>query len=1011
MVFLPEQRLVLGTALVAYTSGSARVNHLDDTGMIRVGSLAAGAPRAGGLTGVPHDFLLAPQLARPQVTAELAAAVAAEHFGVDGSVRELGSQQDRNFEVRSPRGRFVLKVANPAFSDLELTAQDAALAHLAARAPDLVVPRSAPARDGSTVARFKGPDGPLRARLLTFVEGVPLAQHRHLAPVVVAALGDLAGAVAAALADLQAPGLVRGLQWDVRRAREVCTLLAPHLPDAGRRTSLLEAVGSASDRLDTLAPGLRVQPVHGDVTDDNVVCGRGPDGRPVPQGVIDFGDVGLGWVVGDLAATVASVLHHDPQRPLTVLPAIRAYAARLPLTDEEIQALWPAVVARAAVLVASGVHQGVIDPGNDYAIEAQDREWRMLAAAVALPVEVATAAIRDALGRPVQRTQVGGVSLLPRLPADLLDLSVTTEAMHDGSWLEPGAEQQAAASRVTVTRWGEARITRTRLYSRLAPATVALGVDVSCPDGTPVSAPFAGLLRVVDAGWVLTGNGLELHMSGLEAVPTDVAEGSPLGLVSGGRLTVQLCTVPGLLPPAFARPEEAAAWQAVCPDPSPLLGLDVDLARPEPVSPEELLARRHRAFADVQEYYYAAPPRIERGWRHHLFDTSARSYLDAVNNVASVGHAHPRVTHAAARQWDLLNTNSRFHYATVADFSERLAALLPDQLDTVFLVNSGSEAVDLALRLAQSFTGRPDVLCLAEAYHGWTTASDAISTSVADNPQALSTRPDWVHPLPAPNPYRGLFRGPDAGDAYLEQACGEVARMVAAGRPPGAFICEAVYGNAGGIALPDGYLSMLYRTVRAAGGLCVADEVQVGYGRLGSSFWGFEQQGVVPDLVTVAKAMGNGHPLGAVITRRDVAEEFRRNGYFFSSAGGSPVSCAIGMAVLDVIEQECLQERAAVVGAHLRRRFEDLALEVELIGAVHGLGLYVGVELVRDRVTLEPATEETAAICERLLELGVVLQATGDRLNVLKVKPPMCLTVEGADFFVDRVAEVLLCGW
>lgn len=235
--------------------------------------------------------------------------------------------------------------------------------------------------------------------------------------------------------------------------------------------------------------------------------------------------------------------------------------------------------------------------------------------------------------------------------------------------------------------------------------------------------------------------------------------------------------------------------------------------------------------------------------------------------------------------------------------------------------------------------------------------------------------------------------------------------MVTAGHPPAALICEAVYGNAGGIPLPDGYLETLYGAVRAAGGLCVADEVQVGYGRLGRWFWGFEQQGVVPDVVAVAKAMGNGHPLGAVITRRDVAEEFRRNGYFFSSAGGSPVSCAIGMAVLDVIEKEGLQDRAAVVGAHLRRRLEDLALEVELIGAVHGLGLYLGVELVRDRVTLEPATEETAAICERLLELGVVLQATGDRLNVLKVKPPLCLTLDGADFFADRVAEVLLCGW
>ena len=298
-------------------------------------------------------------------------------------------------------------------------------------------------------------------------------------------------------------------------------------------------------------------------------------------------------------------------------------------------------------------------------------------------------------------------------------------------------------------------------------------------------------------------------------------------------------------------------------------------------------------------------------------DARARTYLDAVNNVAGCGHAHPVITRAAARQWSLLNTNSRFHYRALADFSARLAALLPDPLDTVFLVNSGSEAVDLALRLARTATGRDDVLCVAEAYHGWTLASDAVSTSVADNPQALSTRPDWVHPLPAPNDYRGVFRGPGAGPQYVADARAASTRWSAPAARRRRFLAEAFYGNAGGIALPDGYLAGVYEAVRAAGGLCLADEVQVGYGRLGSSFWGFEQQGVVPDVVTVAKAMGNGHPLGAVITTRALAEAFAANGYFFSSAGGSPVSCAVGNAVLDVLEGEGLQANARAVGGHL----------------------------------------------------------------------------------------------
>ena len=308
----------------------------------------------------------------------------------------------------------------------------------------------------------------------------------------------------------------------------------------------------------------------------------------------------------------------------------------------------------------------------------------------------------------------------------------------------------------------------------------------------------------------------------------------------------------------------------------------------------ELLARRESAFADVQEHYYDEPPVMVRGWREHLIDADGRVYLDTLNNVTSIGHAHPRLVDAVAEQWRLLNTNSRFHYPAVVEFSERLAALAPDPLDTVFLVNSGSEAVDLALRLGQAWSGRRDVLAVQEAYHGWTYLTDAVSTSIADNPAALETRPAWVHTVPAPNPFRGAHTGADAG-GYARDAAAEIERLAAAGTPVGAFIAEAVFGNAGGLALPDGYLDAVYRAVRAHGGLAIADEVQVGYGRLGEWFWGFEQQGVVPDVIAVAKAMGNGHPLGAVITTRQIAERYRAGGYFFSSAGGSPVSSVVGL--------------------------------------------------------------------------------------------------------------------
>jgi 4-aminobutyrate aminotransferase-like enzyme len=363
---------------------------------------------------------------------------------------------------------------------------------------------------------------------------------------------------------------------------------------------------------------------------------------------------------------------------------------------------------------------------------------------------------------------------------------------------------------------------------------------------------------------------------------------------------------------------------------------------------------------------------------------------------------------AVSRQLNLLNTNSRFLYEAYADFTEKLLAHSPDpSLDTVIPVNSGSEALDLAIRLAQVATGRRHVLAVREGYHGWTMAADAVSTSAFDNPYALESRPDWVLLADAPNPYRGVHRGADAAEGYLAGLREAIAEFDRAGTPPAAFLCEPVHGNAGGVLPPEGYLEGAYEAIRAAGGLAIADEVQVGYGRLGSAFWGSEMLGAVPDIIATAKAAGNAYPLGAVITRREIVDALRDEGMFFSSAGGAPASSVAGIAVLDAIREERLQQNAHEVGEHLRGRLLDLMGEHPIIGAVHGRGLYLGIELVRNRETLEPATEETARVCERLLDFGVIMQATSERQNVLKVKPPLVLTREEADRFVGALERVL----
>ncbi|RRR77915.1 aminotransferase [Streptomyces sp. RP5T] len=948
-----------------------------------------------------------------------AAAVLATRFGVRGTVRDLGSQQDRNFRVRGEAGEYVLKVANPATGTAELRAQCAAVEHLAGALPGLRLPRALPGTDGDVVQPFLVDGVELACRLLEFVPGEPIMDSRYLAPPVVARLGEIAGRITAALADFAAPESDRFRPWDLRNALEVIEALAPHWPDRARADRVLSAARAAYALVEPHAKDLPVQFVHGDITDNNVVCESAHDGRRMPVGVIDFGDLGTGWTVAEPAVTCTSVLHHHGARPASALPAVRAFDAVRPLSDEEVAVLWPLVVLRAAVMVVSGQYDVLQDPGNGYASAALDREWAMFESAVSVPAPVMTARLREALGRPLPRLAVRPAHrMLPDLPDGVpaLDLSAQSDDLHSGRWLAADAETALAEGRpATRTRHGEYRMTRTTLDTTDTPATCALGVDLHLADPLEVRAPWAGTLtRHADGTLDLRGDGPVLWLHGVTdpAAPGPVAAGQRLGTVAGQdgghTLGVQLSTLADdRRPPRFATPDLAAGWLAVSPDPTALItGRDPG----EPSADEDLLDRRDGTFAGVQEHYYDEPPRIERGWRHHLVDTQGRGYLDMLNNVTILGHGHPALSDAVHRQWRRLNTNSRFHYGSVVELSERLTALLPPELDTVFLVNSGSEAVDLALRLAWAATGRQDTVAVEEAYHGWTYASDAVSTSIADNPNALTSRPSWVHTVAAPNSYRGRHRGAEAR-RYGPEAAARITGLAEQGRPPAAFICEPFYGNAGGLPLPEGYLRQVYDATRAAGGLCIADEVQVGYGRLGTHFWGFEQQGVVPDVVTVAKAMGNGHPLGAVITRREIADAYRTQGYFFSSAGGSPVSSVVGLAVLDALRDERLQDNALEVGGYLKRRLEELADRHPLIGAVHGSGLYLGVEFVRDRATLEPATEETAAICDRLRELGVIVQPTSDRQCVLKIKPPMCLTRESADVFTAALDDVLTHGW
>ncbi|XP_035776233.1 alanine--glyoxylate aminotransferase 2-like [Anopheles albimanus] len=426
---------------------------------------------------------------------------------------------------------------------------------------------------------------------------------------------------------------------------------------------------------------------------------------------------------------------------------------------------------------------------------------------------------------------------------------------------------------------------------------------------------------------------------------------------------------------------------------------------------DTIALRNKHIGKSCQLFYRADPLKIVRGQGQYMYDELGARYLDCINNVAHVGHCHPKVVEAGRRQLATLSTNNRFLHDELVLCARTLAEKLPGRLSVCYFVNSGSEANDLALRLARQHTGRHEVITLDHAYHGHVSAVMDISPYKFNQPGG-DPKPDFVHVAPCPDVYRGKYRdcdyppGTDLGELYA----GEVQRLLERS-PTGvaAFIAESLQSCGGQIIPPPNYFRRVYEAVRAAGGATIADEVQVGFGRIGTHYWAFEPHQIIPDIVTIAKPMGNGHPVGAVVTTPEIAESFASTGVcYFNTYGGNPVSCAIANAVMRVIDEERLQENALLVGRYLLDQCRSLAAEYELVGDVRGTGLFVGIELVSDRLRRVPATAAAKAVVERMKTVHrILVSSDGPDDNVVKLKPPMVFTRENADEFLVGFRECL----
>lgn len=1002
---------------------------------------------------------------RPALSPTAVAELLAAHYGLTArAVAPLPSDRDQNFAVDTERGRCVLKVC--AFGEREavLRQQDAALQRIAERAPDLHCPRRVLTRTGDPFTTVSAHGRAHLARLVTWVDGTPMA---HVCPQghdLWLSLGALVAKVDAAIADVPTEPPGPGFAWDLRRAAHEIERRIAAIRDPARRALVRDAL-AAFVAQEAVWSRLPTTALHNDANDHNVLVGPLTPGREALRhrravGLIDFGDMVAGPRVFGLAIAAAYACLGQPGPIGVAVTVAGGYHGVAPLSEAELACLWPALRARLAVSVCVAAEQRAAEPDNEYLSVSEAPAWAALERSAHLPASLAEAAIRSACGHepcaanPAVVAHLRHAAAAPLLgatwqiaPTRLIDWSPDSPDVvipRDAASTAELAQRVARTPDDATPTLGLGRYDEPRLvYATPAfaqggePRTVHLGLDLFAPAGTPVYAPLDGVVEGVgdnaapldygptvmlrhqtDAGvpfWTLYGHLAAASVAHLRA-GARVARGQAFAALgapaeNGGwapHLHFQiLCDRFAYTSdyPGVCSLGQRELWLSLCPDPNLLVRITGPTRYSWPDEPA-LRAERRAHLGFNLSLSYARSLHMVRGERQYLYDAAGLSYLDAVNNVPHVGHAHPRVVAAAARQKGLLETNTRYLHAEIVRLSARLRSKLPPALSVCFFVNSGSEANELALRLVRTATKRRDVIALEHGYHGNTGTLVALSHYKFGRKGGFA-KEDWVHLAACPDAYRARLLGDPQAGSKLAASVREACERAAARGGAAAFLHESLPGCGGQVVPPPGYLAAAYAHVRAAGGLCIADEVQTGLGRVGRAYWAFELQGVVPDVVTLGKPFGNGHPVAAVVTTEAIARAFVTGMEFFNTFGGNPVSCAVANAVLDVIDDEGLQRHALGVGQHLRAGLEALASEFPLIGDVRGEGLYLGVELVTDRDSLTPATAQAAYVAERLRDHRILISTDGPFDNVLKIKPPLCFDRDNAELLVATLGAVL----
>ena len=987
-------------------------------------------------------------------------------YGADGELVSHAGEEACNVEMRNAGQRWMLKALPASWPHALAELQTSALLHAAQHGCASLLPRLVRTKQGHATAHIEH-DGQSRSVFATtFLPGRAFADVAPLKPALLRSVGRALGQLSRALSGFDHPAAHRELRWDLLQSEWIGGALDAIAGEADRE---LVASVHAQYVAEWQAPlrHARMRTIHGDANDQNLLVEEDATGEPLVTGIIDFGDMCRSALVCDvaIAATYACLRHEHPLAAIGEVVA--GFDEQERLLDSELALVLPLVLTRLAVSVTTAAVRRRDGTADAYALINEPEAWAMLRRLRrfdCLDLRIGEIAVRKACGRApwphgqrvrawIEANAHTFAQVLPRdllsAPRAVIDLSFESlvagddPTRFDSAVCETRIGEQMARqqAKVGIGRYAEPRtIYEGDAFAGPTPhderRTVHLGVDLFAHAGMLVHAPLDGeVVRAVDCE-------NRLDYGGMVVLRHVTADGDAFGtlwghldpecatrLQSGQRIArgeafarigsrpqngdwpphlhaQLLASDPAASPPnppGVSSPSLFLEHEALYPDPSPLLQLDAS-ARWVANDQAAMRARRSRHFAPNLFISYREPVTLVRGHDHWMFDPFGRRHLDAYNNVPHVGHCNTRVADAVCTQTRLLATNTRYLNELQLAYAERLTALLPAPLSVCYFVASGSEANEVALRLVRAHTKRKDLLVMEHGYHGATTG--AVDISPYKWGKGYVTKPDWAHKSVQPDVYRGAHRGSDAADRFADEVDAQIAQLRADGREIAAYLCECLPSVGGQVVMPDGFLRRVYAAVRSAGGLCIADDVQTALGRTGDYFFGFEQQGVVPDVLVLGKPLGNGFPLAAVVTTEAIRDSFSHGPEFFSTFGGSTVACAAGLAVLDELRDGSLQRNAKRQGERMLQGLRAMQREHQAIGDVRGLGLFLGIEMVNDRDTRAPAPKLARYVKDRMRERRILIGTDGPYDNVIKIRPPMTFDDAATDLLLTEIAAI-----